>query len=225
MCRLAKVFLLWSIVLFTSCAGMGVRPTAQSAFDQGLALFNRGEYEAALPHFAKATEIDPDFAQAYLYLGRTYLNLHRWREAIPPLRTAYRLSPESMRKEVVNILIDALLGGALFEIERGNLSSSISYFKEVIELGPSSTQVDRVVQGLLTLGGALLTQGQVSQAIEVYQDAVNLAPDTPAPYLGLARALFKQGDLFQALQVVRNAMQLDPTSRELRSFWQELQRQ
>ncbi|MFO0751964.1 MAG: tetratricopeptide repeat protein [Thermodesulfovibrionales bacterium] len=99
------------ISLLASCAALGISG-AKSEFQEGLALFNRGQYEAAIPRFQKATELDPDFGQAYLYLGRSYLSLRRWSQAVTPLRTALRLSPEDTRREISNLLIDALLGAA-----------------------------------------------------------------------------------------------------------------
>ncbi|MDQ7787994.1 MAG: tetratricopeptide repeat protein [Thermodesulfovibrionales bacterium] len=103
-----SVILLFLIASFVSCAGIQARQ-AQSEFDDGLSLFNRGHYDDAIPHFEKATEIDPDFAKAYLYLGRSYLNIGKWKEAVPPLRTAYRLSPGETKKEVADIILDIIL--------------------------------------------------------------------------------------------------------------------
>jgi len=83
-----------------------------------------GNDEKAIPRFEKATELEPEYSKAYLYLGRSYLNLSKWIEAVPPLRTAYSLSPNETKKEMVNILLDALIGGALAEEDR-------SIFKEL----------------------------------------------------------------------------------------------
>lgn len=95
--------------LLLSCAGLKSKTVVQEEFELGLSLFNRGKYEDALPHFVKATELDPKFGQAYLYIGKSYLNLGKWREAVPSLRTAYLLDPEETQKEITNILIDFLL--------------------------------------------------------------------------------------------------------------------
>jgi tetratricopeptide (TPR) repeat protein len=103
-----SVMLLLLIASLVSCAGIQARE-AQSEFDAGLSLFNRGHYDDAIPHFEKATELDPDFAKAYLYLSRSYLNIGRWSEAIPPLRTVYRLSPGETKKEVADIILDIIL--------------------------------------------------------------------------------------------------------------------
>jgi tetratricopeptide (TPR) repeat protein len=103
------IFIVLVVSILLSCAGLKSKTDAQEEFDLGLSLFNRGKYEDALPHFVKTTELNPNFGQAYLYIGKSYLNLGKWREAIPSLRTAYRLNPEETQKEIMNMLMDFLL--------------------------------------------------------------------------------------------------------------------
>jgi tetratricopeptide (TPR) repeat protein len=105
-----------SLLLLISCAAIGIY-SAQDHFDYGLSYFNRGEYGAAIPYFEKATELDPNFADAYLYLGRSYLNLGQWSKAVPPLRAALRLAPEKMKHEITSLLMDAVMGGGLQGLE------------------------------------------------------------------------------------------------------------
>jgi len=105
--KLISIFLcVICINFFISCAGSGVKKTAQSEFESGLSLFNSGQYEEAIPHFERATELVPELGKAHMYLGRAYLNLGKWHEALPPLRTAFRLSPEESHKEIAEIIID-----------------------------------------------------------------------------------------------------------------------
>lgn len=92
-----------------SCAGFQSKREAGEEFDKGSSLFNRGHYEEAVTHFTHATEIEPEFGRAYLYLARSYLNLGKWNEAFPSLRTAFRLSPEESKEEIADIIIDYLL--------------------------------------------------------------------------------------------------------------------
>jgi tetratricopeptide (TPR) repeat protein len=114
-----NIFKLTCILLFViavsalfSCAGIGIKSDAQSEFDTGLSFFNKGQYEKAIPYFEKATELNPEFGRAYLYAGRSYLNLRKWNEALPSLRTAYRLAPEETKKEIADIIMDILLQNA-----------------------------------------------------------------------------------------------------------------
>ena len=97
---------------FISCAGLGVKKTAQFEFDSGLSLFNRGQYEEAILHFERAAELVPEFGRAYLYLGRAYLNLGKWQEALQSLRTAFRLAPEESNKELAEIIMDVFFKNA-----------------------------------------------------------------------------------------------------------------
>jgi tetratricopeptide (TPR) repeat protein len=104
----------WIIFLVLSaCATDRPFPQGQAAFDLGVMLFDQGKFQEAIPYFQRATGENPKLAQAYLYLGRSQLSIRRWRDAIQPLRTAYRLAPQETKEEVFNILVDALVAASL----------------------------------------------------------------------------------------------------------------
>ena len=89
-------------LLLASCASLGHFNPAYESFDRGLALFNQGHFAEAASYFERATCENPEFGEAYFYLGRAYLSQSRWRSAIPPLRTAFRLSPRAAQQENSN---------------------------------------------------------------------------------------------------------------------------
>jgi tetratricopeptide (TPR) repeat protein len=96
-----------SLICLAACAGPDIRETAaRSQFNSGLSLFDNSQYEEAIPHFEKATELFPGFWKAHLYLGRSYLSLKKWKEALPPLKTAFRIAPEESHKEIARIVMD-----------------------------------------------------------------------------------------------------------------------
>ncbi len=105
----------WSLVavllapLLLGCAGAETGDEGQSQFNRGLSLFNRGRFAEAVPAFERATELKPDWPEAYLYLGRSHLSLGQWQDALPPLRAAYRLSPDQTRREAGELILDVLL--------------------------------------------------------------------------------------------------------------------
>ena len=112
--NLLKVSLISLCLLsLCSCASMGILSTAQSEFDSGYASFSQGKYEQAASHFRKATEMEPTYGKAYLYLGRSYMAMGKFIEAIQPLRTAYELAPDEAKKETFNLILDGLIGGAV----------------------------------------------------------------------------------------------------------------
>jgi tetratricopeptide (TPR) repeat protein len=104
-------------LVMVSCATL-TSYQARSEYDTGLALFNRGQFSEAIPCFERTTEIDPDFAMAYLYLGRSYVSTGNYTKAINPLRTAYRLSPDNVKNQVLDILLDALLNAVQSETKK-----------------------------------------------------------------------------------------------------------
>ena len=214
-----------AIFFISSCAGLRIFSGAQSEFDQGLTLFNGGSYDAAIPYFQRATEIDPDYARAYLYLGRSYLNLTRWRKAVPPLRTAFRLSPDETKSEFLNLLVDALFSAAITDLKLGNFNSSVGYFKEVLQLEPKSSRARNEIGGaLIAHGRELLSKGDVSGAVSAFTEATRFSPSNLEATLGLARAFFMNGDFQKAAQAALDAMRVDPTNLEAKSFFRDLQR-
>jgi tetratricopeptide (TPR) repeat protein len=189
----------------TACATVGTRSNAQVAFEHGLSLFQRGQYAEAIPLFQEATQLDPDFGQAYLYLGRSYLNLGQWGNAIPVLRTAFRLAPEASKQEVTQLLLDALLGGATAALKTGGFREAVGLLKEALGLAPHAQHLlPPLVEALSGLGGQLLAQGQLRDAIGAFTEATQLAPQQVDAYVGLARAWWQQGELFKALAVVQD---------------------
>jgi tetratricopeptide (TPR) repeat protein len=115
----------FAVLLFSGCATLkGL--SAQSSFDRGLTLFNQGRFEAAIPQFQSATREDPDFAQAYFYLGRSYISVSRWRSAIQPLRAAFRLAPTEAKAEIVTLLTDAVFAAALNDLRLGKRPDSLA---------------------------------------------------------------------------------------------------
>jgi tetratricopeptide (TPR) repeat protein len=110
--RNAVSWLLVILLLASSCTSLR-HFRANDSFDRGVALFNQGRFEDAIPYFKSATDEDPEFAEAFLYLGRSHLSARHWRAAIQPLRTAYRLAPAGAKDEIFDVLMDALLAAGL----------------------------------------------------------------------------------------------------------------
>jgi tetratricopeptide (TPR) repeat protein len=181
----------------TACAHVGVHSDAQVAFEQGLSLFHHGQYAEAIPLLQEATTLDSTFGQAYLYLGRSYLNLGQWGNAIPMLRTAFRLAPEASKHESTQLLLDALLGGATAALKTGGFREAVGLLQEARVPAPLALHIlPRLVEAMIEWGAQLLAQGQLRDAIGAFTEATQLALQQVDAYVGLARALWQQGELF-----------------------------
>ena len=222
-----RFFTLLLAGLFISSCSMlpGMVSNAQNEFDLGLALFNQGRYQEAAAHFQKATELDPNFGRAFLYLGRAYVSLQSWSLALTALRRAYQLVPDDTKSEVLGILVDALFGYGRNALQAGDFVSAIGSFREILGLQVNSAAArSDLVRALVGYGGALLAKGSVTQAISTYSEAVKLLPNNFDAVFGLAKALFRNGDYLKALQTAEEALRFDSGNRELQSLLQELRR-
>ena len=67
---------------------------AQKEFERGRAALALKDSKQALAHLEKAVQLYPDFFEAQLLLGTTYINERKWREAEDALRRALQAKPE-----------------------------------------------------------------------------------------------------------------------------------
>jgi tetratricopeptide (TPR) repeat protein len=206
------------------CASISTIITgAGGEFDTGMGYFNQGKYQEAAARFAKATELDPEYGEAFLYLGRSYINLGRWGEALNPLRTAYRLAPTETRNEIGSILFDALLSNAIGKIRQGNFTEGISNLEEGMNLEPESGEAQsEMVKALIGYGGQLLQDGNADGAIGVFQEALGYNQANMDIYTGLARAFLMSGDWAKAQETALRALRLYPDSSQLQQLFQQL---
>ena len=166
--KLKNIFVI-SILVITlsgSCAGLLTEGSALAQFQKGLRLFNRGKYDKAASHFIRATELDPDYTKAYIYLGRSYIGLKQWYSALHPLRTAYRISPDQAKTEVSNLLIDTLFTLVIGEIRKGNFEESKTYISEYLQLNKSlGNSYNQIVSFLIAFAEQELKRGNLTNTV------------------------------------------------------------
>ena len=216
------ILIILTLLLCNACSLFPFSSVSQH-FDAGLSLFNRGEYERAVPHFKTVTELDPEYGEGYLYLGRSYVSLNQWGSAIPALRSAYRFSPNETRNQTLEILIDGLISAAFFETKNGNFSHAIGYLHETLELAPDNGKAKSTLgKTLFSYGTQLVSEGNLTEAIPKLQEATKFTPNEFGPYFSLAKALFQNGQLSEALSALQNATQLNPGSSEAQNLLLQL---
>ncbi len=212
-------------IFLVSCAGVGTSPEARADFNAGLNLFNQGKFDSALPFFQRAAEREPDYYEAQLYLGRTYLTMKNYGKALPALRQAYRLSPDDFKSQAFDILLDALMGAAFDELGKGNFESSLTYVREIMSSSPKGKKVkDDMSNVLVAVATGLARKGDVRDAVGVFRDAIKENPDNAKAYIGLARVLIKSGAIAEAIENAQKALSLDPTSNEALNVLKEMLR-
>ena len=210
-------------IFLVSCAGVSINPEVRADFNAGLNLFNQGKFESALPFFQKAANTEPGYYEAHLYLGRTYLNMKQYGKALPPLRRAYRLSPDDFKSQAFDILLDALMGAAFEELGKGNFETSLTYVREIMSSDPKGKKIKNDMSNVLVaVATGLARKGEVRDAVGVFRDAIKENPDNIKAYIGLARVLIKSGAISEAIENAQKALSLDPTSNEALNVLKEM---
>lgn len=217
--------LIFSSFMCFSCVGLFTIDEARSTYEEGLSLFNQGRFSEAVPYFQESIRLDNDFYEARLYLGRSYLNLHDYKSAVPALKKAFSLSPRKFQKETADLIIDALLGQASYELRQGNIQASMQSIREILESHPETKKVKEDISNVISaVAWELYRSGKARDAIKEYGEAIRVNPENITAYIGLARVLWKNGELLKAIEVAEKALSLDPDSKEALNVIKDLLR-
>jgi len=167
----------------------------------GEALVEAGRPTEALPHFARAVELHPGFAEAENNLGVGLRNLSRPQEAIPHLERAVQIDPGFVWAE--NNLGVALMAA-------GRTAESIPRFQHALLTHPQLAEVHG------NLGIALMASGKVDEGVRQFGEALRLDSTLLQVRRNLGLALSRSGRLSEARTQLLRVVELDPASVDAR---------
>jgi eukaryotic-like serine/threonine-protein kinase len=167
---------------------------ALKAYSRGHDLGVAGNYQASLPFFQRALELDPKFAAAYADLGVVYSNLGEDDLAAANLKRAYDL--RDLTTEPDRLFIVAEYNAEV----TGNLHESIRNYEAWTQTYPSG------VPPWSNLATLQLEIGRPDLAIAPAFRAVSLDPKGAISYVILARAQMRAGQTAKALETCRQAV-------------------
>ena len=139
----------------------------------------------------------PASARNRAFLGSSYMQAGRTRDAIPHLEEAVRLDPK-------NASAHNYLGGAL--LETGRTTEAISHFRRAVDLTPLDERM------ALNLGYALNTAGRPAEAAAAFRQALARNPDFADAHENLGLYLLSTGEIGDALVHLGTSAKLNPTS-------------
>jgi adenylate cyclase len=151
--------------------------------------------------FERAVTLDPEYAPAYVGLGRTDINLLEmgWTQdpqgalarALSRGQKAVALQPDSPTAH-------ALLGRAF--IRAGDYDAALAELRRAVALNPSDAEA------LAALGDVLVFNGDSSGAISALEDAARFRPVRPAnEYFSLGLAYILAGRTTDAVQILEQS--------------------
>ena len=163
---------------------------------------DRGQYFKAIEFYKRATEIDPNFAVAWLGLALQYTNTGQPRLAAECLSKAFALSNRVSEDERARITY------FYYQIVTGELEKAIEAQEAYVRNYP------REARGSGNLGNLYSITGQFEKAVAATGEALRLNPNTTIWPGNLAEALLGLNRFDEAREVSERAIaqKLDSTS-------------
>jgi tetratricopeptide (TPR) repeat protein len=93
------ILLFLTALIFTGCDTKGM-----VSYDAGVKLFQEKKYSECIPDFEKAIQENPDFGEAYMYIGRAYNSLQKYDLSID----AYQKSLGIFKQDKFNAKVENL---------------------------------------------------------------------------------------------------------------------
>jgi tetratricopeptide (TPR) repeat protein len=152
-------------------AGQAGTSEAMQHLQAGLEARKQHQVETEITEFRKATESDPNLADAFVNLGSAYMEKHDYGAAIAPLKRALELSPDLL-------VAHQLIGFAL--LAQGYSAEAIPHLQRVGALD--------------ALGIAQIETNQLTEAVSSFTAALAQRPGDPdlLYYLGHASGLLSK---------------------------------
>jgi len=168
---------------------------AQSFYNNGLKELWQENFSAALTYFQKATEKNPDNADAWSQVGYCHLKLGRNEESIAASKQAIKIKPDLA--EAHNIL-----GGACLNL--GRSQEAIEDFCQAIRINPDYADAH------YNLGLAYNSIGRYQEAIESYKQPTKINPNDAEAYYNLGLAYDRLGLHKKAIDAYKEAVRIKP---------------
>ena len=164
---------------------------ASDAYYRGLSLYYSGQLDQAWLAFAEAARANPDYRKAFVWAGRTGLELRQPADAAAYWARAAALDPTD---DTAAYFLKVAQNQAKWGVE------AYTAFEE---------------------GVNLYTSGDKAQAGDKFLSATRANPDYAEAWAWLGRVRFESGNYAEALAAYQRAYTLEPTAQAYRYFYQE----
>lgn len=154
-----------------------------------------GDYAEAISHLRRATDLKPEYLEAWSDLGKTYTTMQDYEAAIPALERALELSPGNEG------LIGYLGRNNLF---LNNWDDAERYYRMLVEKNPGD------YNGNVNLGFIFQKRENVDSAITYYEKTVLAKPDDATTLGSLATMYGDKGDREKKIEYLYKAMEAAP---------------
>ncbi len=166
---------------------------ALKAYSLGLRAYHQKSTAAAVPHWQRAIQLDPNFAMAYRAVGVAYFTLSEVGRGSEYYTRAFELREHTSEREKLAI------AAAYYENVTGQLEKAGQVYQELIENYP------RDYPAHVSLGNVRALQGQYERARDAYRESLQLDPDSVSLYTNLINNLLALERFDEARRITQQA--------------------
>ena len=164
-------------------------------YAQVVELYQRHEYDQALPIARKIVEKDPGYVNGWVMIGASYISLKNYAKGLDAYKKVIDLDPDSSI---------GYHGAGLANHWMKQHEPAIEYYNMALERNPSLHEI------VSDLAGCYESLGDLTKALDLAEKAIDSAPDYFHPYYVKACIFVKQNKLQEALELVRKSLTLAP---------------
>ena len=187
-----------------------------------------GKLDLAGEQFRKALELEPKNYDANHNLGEYYIQSEKIADATPYLETAQKINPSAydngydlamayfltgkfdQARQVVESLLQQKDSAELHDL-LGQIDEKEGKYVESVNELQTAAHMDPSEDNLFHWGSELLLHRTYEPAIDVFQRAVELYPNSPRLRIGLGMSLYSRGKYDEAVKSLLAAADLDPS--------------
>ena len=169
----------------------------------GAAYFRDKELQKAEEEFLRAVRLDPEYMQAYQYLGRLYMEMRNWDRAIAHLNKSLDASRVLNPQQLYNWL-------AYSYYQNKQYTQAQHAWQKALDIKDN----DEI---RVNLALAYKKANQNELAFKSFKKAVELNPRSARAHFELGQLLFEEGDYRRARSHLQETINLEPLSENART--------
>ncbi len=204
---------------------------AQSTdYDIGVALFQKAQYESAIPYLRKAVKSNPADPRGWKALGVAYAAMGDYASSEEPFGKACELDPRLSEAcyyygralyalDRFEPSIEILQRALKFEPDAWKIHLGLAQASEALERAADAEKEFRAALALCRhcdpkpgngYGLFLIRQGRAGEATHVLSEVSKKFPQSLETHVHLGRALLERGDFAGAVPYLEKALAIDP---------------
>ena len=164
-------------------------------YQAGLKEVWQGNYDSALIYFQKATAKNPQYTDAWFYVGACYAQLRQFRKAAEIFEKIVKIKPDWAPGHYN-------LGFTYHHL--GRYREAIESFKEAIQIKPDDASSRHA------LSNTYLSIGQLMEALDAAKDATIITPDDPRAHVDLGIVYNRLTRYQDAIEACKKAIRIKP---------------